>query len=141
MNKCSTVELGSWNMRDILSKLLLLAVLCGCSSTAEVVGKIGPKAERFHGVATFYKNGSTAVEMSNTTGVECIGSFLYAQRETRTGNMICTDGRIARMLYTGLSRTSGYGYGIAGDGSRVVFFYGLPEEEAQKYLPPAASPR
>lgn len=128
-------------MRNIIPKLLLLAVLCGCSSTADVVGKIGPEAERFYGVAKFHKNGGTAVEMTNTTGVECIGSFLYAQRETRTGDMICTDGRIARMRYTGLSRTSGYGYGIAGDGNRVVFFYGLPEEEAEKYLPPAASPK
>ena len=128
-------------MRDTLSKLLLLALLCGCSSTAEVVGKVGPKAERYHGIAKFYSNGSTAVEMANATGVECVGSFLYAKVLTRTGNMICTDGRIARMRYTGLSRTSGYGYGVAGDGSRVVFYYGLSAEEAAQYFPPAASPR
>ena len=128
-------------MRDFLPKLLLPLVLCGCSATAGVVGKIGPQAERFHGVATFYKNGSTAIEMVNASGVKCIGSFPYAKIETRVGKLICTDGRVAQMRFTALSRASGYGYGVVGDGSRVALFYGMPEDEADQYLPPSAAPK
>ncbi len=126
-------------MRDFLPKLLLPLVLCGCSDTADVVGKIGPEAERFYGVAKFYENGSTAIEMVSASGVKCVAAFRYAKIETRAGNLTCNDGRVARMRFTALSRVSGYGYGIADDGSRVALFYGLSEDAVDRYLPLAAS--
>jgi hypothetical protein len=38
------------------------------------------------------------------------------------------------MTFVALSRTSGYAYGSTSDGKQIVFFFGLPEAEADAYL-------
>jgi hypothetical protein len=125
-------------MRGILSRLSLPILLYGCAAAGggniDVFGKVGPNSERFYGTAIVAKNGSTAIKMTSAAGVECIGDFPYAGRKTRKSDLICTDGRIARMSFTALSRASGYGYGAAGDGTVFAFFFGLSEEEADGYL-------
>jgi len=118
--------------------LSILLVVAGCTGSAdrplEVIGKSRNSSERFQGIATISKNGSTAVKMVSGAGVECIGDFSYAVGKKSVADLICTDGRIAKMTFTGLSRTSGYAYGSASDGSEMAFFFGLPESEADAYL-------
>lgn len=125
-------------MGNNASSMLLLLTLVGCAAAEgrpiEVVGKGRTSSERFQGFATISKNGSTAVRMTNAVGVECVGNFPYAGRAKSKGELICTDGRVANMTFTALSRTSGYGYGTASDRTAIAFFFGLPEAEADAYL-------
>ena len=120
------------------SSMLLLLTLVGCAAVGgqpiEVFGQARSGSERFQGFATISPNGSTAVRMANAAGVKCVGDFPYAGRAKSKGELICTDGRVANMTFTALSRTSGYGYGAASDRTAIAFFFGLPEEEADAYL-------
>ena len=125
-------------MRTNVSSMLLLLTLVGCAAVGgqpiELFGQARSGSERFQGSATITKNGSTAVRMTNAFGVECVGDFPYAGRAKSAGELICTDGRIAKMTFTALSKTSGYGYGTASDRTTIAFFFGLPEAEANAYL-------
>ena len=109
------------------SSMLLLLTLVGCAAAdgqpIEVVGQARSGSERFQGFATISKNGSTAVRMTNAVGVECVGNFPYAGKAKSKGELICTDGRVANMTFTALSRTSGYGYGTASDRTAIAFFF------------------
>jgi hypothetical protein len=120
------------------SSMLLLLTLVGCAAAEdrpiEVIGQAHSGSERFQGFATISKNGSTAVRMTNAVGVKCVGIFPYAGRAKSKGELICTDGRIAKMTFTALSRTSGHGYGTASDHTAIAFYFGLPEAEAEAYL-------
>ena len=132
-------------MKNTAYKMLLTLVLCGCSAAGggklDVFGKSHSGSERFQGVATVFANGSTNVRMTSPAGVECIGYFPYAGNNKRKADLICTDGRVARMTFVALSGTSGYGYGAVGDGTAIEFFFGLPKAEADVYLGLATPPQ
>lgn len=119
-----------------LAAVLLIALaIAGCSVTSTVYGVVGSEDDLYTGSATGYMSRTGTIELTNTQGNRCSGNFAYYPGVLAGRGIIgCDDGQRATIEFIGLSSLSGYGTGIAGNGHRVAFTYGLSREQSILYL-------
>lgn len=110
------------------------------SATAPVVAILGDGL--YVGYAKGYMDRTGTIDLQSTTNedVRCVGQFRYTGSKIGSGEVHCSDGRIAEFQFNALSRLSGYGFGRASDGA-FSLTYGLSLEESRQYLRPPAGKR
>lgn len=110
--------------KTILMVICSAIVVSGCSQTP-VMSVNQRTGERFIGVAT---SGSGEISITNSRGVNCIGSFNSQMVLTadsgfsRSGALNCADGRTGTFTVAGTAR-GGQGIGVLGN-DEVRIFYG-----------------
>ncbi|MGQ0583994.1 MAG: hypothetical protein ACT4O6_18810 [Reyranella sp.] len=115
--------------------LAIALATAGCSATAPVYGIVGNEDDLYTGSATGYMSRTGTIELENTQGNRCSGDFAYYPGVLAGRGIIgCDDGQRAIIEFIGLTPMSGYGTGIAGNGHRVAFTYGLSREQSILYL-------
>ncbi|HVJ40462.1 MAG TPA: serine protease [Dongiaceae bacterium] len=123
-----------------MAPLALCAFLGGCSVTVDTLGLVGNDPTLYRGTSTGYMDMTGTIKMTSQDGTNrCTGNFQYVDSETGFGSLTCSDGRSARIHFTGLSMTKGYGSGMTSDGEQVSFVYGMEDDEAALYLRTAQS--
>lgn len=118
--------------RRIFACLLALSG-AGCSVSADVTGYVGSLDQVYRGKSTGFSDHSGNIQMTSATGVRCAGDYVWWSAGGQ-GNLICDDGKTARVRFTRLSMSSGYGSGVTSDGEPLQFTFGLNETEAKKYI-------
>lgn len=107
----------------------------GCSVTSTVYGVVGSEDDLYAGSATGYLSRTGTIELANSQGNRCSGDFAYYPGVLAGRGIIgCNDGQRATIEFVGLTPTSGYGTGIADNGHRVAFTYGLSRAQSIRYL-------
>lgn len=112
-----------------------IALLSGCTISANVIGKVGTENETFLGTSTGYPNGTGDLEMSSADGVQCTGQYWFSGA-SGNGVLQCSDGRAGNVEFTRLTPRSGYGFGTTSDGKPIRFVFGMSELEGQRYMGP-----
>ena len=122
-------------MRFGLLSPALLTALSACSVTVPVTGLTGDGSEVYRGTATGYAGGRGDIKMKGlVSGVECFGGFTYTRIVGGTGSkgiadVMCKDGRKAKLEFLAESLNKGMGTGVDSDGHPFVFTYGMTDAE------------
>lgn len=131
----------------LLATLAVALLAAACSVTAAVYGIVGDDGEVYTGTATGGMDGRGSMNLSNSRGTSCIGTFRYVTNDHGVGLLTCSDGDQAQVQFNALSMTSGYGFGVSRSGRNVKFAFGLTREEAAMYIggqaaatPPGGAP-
>lgn len=118
-----------------LAALALSACLAGCSVTVDTLGTVGDDPTLYRGTSTGYADMTGTIEMATTDGGNrCTGNFEYETMQYGYGSLTCSDGKSARIRFTALGMTAGYGTGVTSEGEVVRFVYGMKDAEAAYYL-------
>lgn len=118
-----------------LVAVLVAAALSGCSVTAPVTGVLGNGGEVLKGTATGYADKTGTIFMESASGkLKCSGDYGYIGTSSGRGKLFCNDGRTADVQFNAITYTTGYGYGVASDGTAIRFTYGLSDDEGRRYL-------
>lgn len=119
----------------LLAAVIAIALTTVGCATATVYGIVGSEDDLYTGTATGYLDRRGTIELTNSQGNRCSGDFAYYPGVLAGRGIIgCDDGQRATIEFTGLSPMSGYGMGIAGNGHRVAFTYGLSRKQSILYL-------
>ncbi|MFP5513226.1 MAG: hypothetical protein ACLGJC_09120 [Alphaproteobacteria bacterium] len=109
--------------------------LSACSVTVPVTGSIGVAGQAMTGTATGYADKTGTIFMQSPNGkLKCSGDYGYIGTSSGRGKLFCNDGRTATVQFNAITYKSGYGYGVADDGTAIRFTYGLSDEEGRQYL-------
>jgi hypothetical protein len=110
----------------MLTRLLILVALwsclCGCSLTLPVQGVVEGTGETFTGQATGYSDGAGTLTIVSTSGVQCVGDFVYVTPRQGEGVFRCSDGKTGPFKFVSTGRR-GTGQGDFG-GKRFTFTFG-----------------
>ncbi len=113
--------------------------LSGCVAKYPVVAKFVNSSEVFRGSLTARSHpekGSIEIK-GQVNEVKCVGrsmmNFAPPGKEGRLA-LACQDGKRILTHYQVIAWGKGYGNGIDQDGIRFVFTFGMPDDEARKYL-------
>jgi len=87
------------------------------------------------GEVMLYTDRSATVQLQGQgePSLSCMGSMHYTSSTGGTVNLRCSDGRQARLAYTALGETSGYGIG-RDEVHSISLTYGLAPEAARAWL-------
>jgi hypothetical protein len=87
------------------------------------------------GEVLLYTDRSATVQLQSRDepALSCMGSMRYTGSTGGVVNLRCSDGRQARLVYTALGETSGYGIG-RDETHSISLAYGLAPEAARAWL-------
>lgn len=110
------------NKALLISALLILGTLQGCSMTLPVKGQVQNSTETFTGTATGYIDGGGNLKIVSSKGAVCEGNFVYTTSRQGKGVFNCDDKRSGpfELVSTG---SRGTGFGDLG-GERFIFTFG-----------------
>ena len=102
--------------------------------TVSAYAIVGSKKAAYEGSATGYPDHTGTIKMKSADGSVCVGNFRYTHSRGGNGLVRCDDGASAKITFTAITNSSGYGSGTSNQGEVVKFVYGLEGEEKDKFL-------
>lgn len=109
------------------------ATMRALATSVPALGVIGERV--LSGEMLLYTDRSATVQLQGQgePGLSCMGSMRYTSSTGGMVNLRCSDGRQARLAYTALGETSGYGIG-RDEVHSISLTYGLAPEAARAWL-------
>lgn len=80
------------------------------SATAPVVAILGDGLYMGHAVGYLDRTGTIDMQSTSQEDVRCVGEFRYTGSKTGSGEVHCSDGKVAEFQFNALSMLSGYGF-------------------------------
>jgi hypothetical protein len=133
---------GNWPQRRriAIAAALLIGLAAPTGAGAEFFSSTGPViaimgGELFVGEAEGHLSGAgtIAIHSQKAPTLACAGDFTSSAALGGSGQLLCTDGAVARFRFTRLSIFNGHGSGSFSRGP-MSFAYGLTAEQAAPYL-------
>lgn len=106
----------------LITALLTLGTLQGCSMTLPVKGQVQNSTETFTGTTTGYIDGGGNLKIVSSKGAVCEGNFVYINHRQGSGVFSCDDKRSGPFEFVSTG-SRGTGYGSLG-GERFIFTFG-----------------
>lgn len=114
------------------------ATMRALASSASALAVIGDRV--FTGEMLLYTDRSGKLQLRSEAepALSCMGALRYTATASGTVNLSCSNGTQARLPFTALGETSGYG---GTSGGTISFTYGLAPEPARAWLTPPPGKR
>jgi len=114
------------------------ATMRALASPASALAVIGERV--FTGEMLLYTDRSGKLQLRSEAepALSCMGSLRYTATASGSMSLSCSDGTQARLPFTALGETSGYG---GTPGGPISFTYGLAPEPARAWLTPPPGKR
>jgi hypothetical protein len=114
------------------------ATMRALASSASAQAVIGERVVTGEMLLYTDRSGKLQLRSDVAPALSCMGALRYTATTSGAVNLSCSDGTQARLPFTALSETSGYG-GMPG--GPVSFTYGLAPEPARAWLTPPPGKR
>ena len=114
------------------------ATMRALASSASALAVIGERVLTGDMLLYTDRSGKLQLRSEVEPALSCMGSLRYTATASGSMNLSCSDGTQARLPFTALGETSGYG---GTPGGSISFTYGLAPEPARAWLTPPPGKR